>query len=118
VCPVQRASVAILELAEQQRQTHVPNGDIGQGNQYLTARGQQPAMPHQDIQRIGEVFQHVGEENDIELLPAVEWVRFRTRDIGHIGLRETSLRFFGSAQEFVGRAGIAEVGLNSQFADG
>jgi hypothetical protein len=26
--------------------------------------------------------------------------------------------FFGSAQEFVGRAGIAELGLNSQFADG
>jgi hypothetical protein len=25
---------------------------------------------------------------------------------------------FGSAQEFVGRAGIAEFGLNSQFADG
>jgi hypothetical protein len=25
---------------------------------------------------------------------------------------------FGSAQEFVGRAGIAELGLNSQFADG
>jgi hypothetical protein len=24
----------------------------------------------------------------------------------------------GSAQEFVGRAGIAELGLNSQFADG
>ncbi len=25
---------------------------------------------------------------------------------------------FGSAQEFVGSAGIAELGLNSQFADG
>jgi hypothetical protein len=26
--------------------------------------------------------------------------------------------FYGSAQEFGGRAGIAELGLNSQFADG
>jgi hypothetical protein len=29
-----------------------------------------------------------------------------------------ALWFSGSAQEFVGRAGIAELGLNSQFADG
>jgi hypothetical protein len=27
-------------------------------------------------------------------------------------------RFYGSAQELVGRAGITELGLNSQFADG
>jgi hypothetical protein len=35
-----------------------------------------------------------------------------------IGDIRVGVKLFGSAQEFVGRAGIAEVGLNSQFAYG
>ena len=54
---------------------------------------------------------------DAELDKTVKWAVWgRMNNTGQCCV--AAKRFIGSAQEFVGRAGIAELGLNSQFADG
>ncbi len=52
------------------------------------------------------------------LLVVTTWREDRVRVVTAFGPIKRIIQFYGSAQEFVGSAGIAELGLNSQFADG
>jgi hypothetical protein len=68
--------------------------------------------------RVNQVtLRHAIEKRGILLLPQPDLLVVPP-GLDPVGVNGILVFLSGSAQEFVGRAGIAELGLNSQFADG
>jgi hypothetical protein len=66
---IEHAAVGVVQHAGEKLKAHRPERDVGQRDDHRAAGTEEAEVVAQHGERIDEMFEHVGEEDDVERLP-------------------------------------------------